>query len=170
MECSSNNCTVQPSFGMPGGKAKYCDTHKLDGMVNVKKPRCSVKGCVEVGDFTTEEDVDNKKKIKYCLYHKTSDMVNFITIKRLELKYRKMKEDGTPKKRNRKIKKNKKNTKENNKANNKKKRKRCADEESVRMEATTNWLDAEDFVSPYDDDLLDEMQLKSNKRRLLLPI
>ena len=40
-QCAFEGCTKTANFGMPGGRATHCATHKEDGMVDVKNPRCA---------------------------------------------------------------------------------------------------------------------------------
>ena len=45
-KCIENDCEIQPIFNYPNEKNRlYCNTHKLDGMINVKDRRCLTPLC-----------------------------------------------------------------------------------------------------------------------------
>ncbi len=71
--CIYPDCTVQPSYGKPGSKAEYCNTHKLPGYVNVKNAtRC--QGCDKHAFF----GITGTKKALFCASCKPTDYVNVV--------------------------------------------------------------------------------------------
>lgn len=47
LRCQADECTVRATFGMKGGKATRCFSHKTHDMVDVASKRCRVSGCWE---------------------------------------------------------------------------------------------------------------------------
>ena len=44
--CFQEGCTVKPCFNIKGAKVgKYCQKHKLDGMINITKKICQYDNC-----------------------------------------------------------------------------------------------------------------------------
>lgn len=39
-KCSFAECYKVPNYGFIGSKPKFCNTHKSEGMVDVKMPKC----------------------------------------------------------------------------------------------------------------------------------
>ena len=60
-KCKFENCLKYASYNLSGYKySLYCNTHKRDGMINVKSKRCLTPFC--------ETIVNNDKYLNYCLY------------------------------------------------------------------------------------------------------
>ena len=51
-KCKHPGCAKGPSFNVYGEKARFCMTHKEDGMVNVKNKRCEM--CTKQPSFNLE--------------------------------------------------------------------------------------------------------------------
>ena len=70
--CSQEGCLVKPSFNIKGSKtAKYCQKHKLEGMINITKKICQYDNC----ELNALFDIKGGKG-KYCATHKTADMID----------------------------------------------------------------------------------------------
>jgi plastocyanin len=69
--CIHEGCKKCPIYNLEGQKAKYCFTHKLEGMVNVKSTRCIHDGCKTRPNFNLEG-----QKATYCSIHKLEGMVD----------------------------------------------------------------------------------------------
>ncbi|KAG5192824.1 hypothetical protein JKP88DRAFT_292477 [Tribonema minus] len=69
--CNADGCDKQPSFGFIGEKPKFCATHKLGGMTDVKNKRCEAAGCGKTPNFAEEG-----QKPRFCSAHKLPDHVN----------------------------------------------------------------------------------------------
>ncbi len=60
---------MEASFGYDGKrKRKYCSTHRLPGMINVKHKRCTYKDCMRQPSYGMEGE-----KASYCSNHKVSN-------------------------------------------------------------------------------------------------
>jgi len=72
-------------------KGLYCDTHKLDGMVDVKNKKCIHEGCKKQPNY----NVEGETKGLYCFPHKKDGMVDvknkkcktYLCLTRVEEKY-----------------------------------------------------------------------------------
>eukprot|EP01084_Bolivina_argentea_P235530 396304_1 len=72
--CESEGCSMEASFGYDGKrKRKYCSTHRLPGMINVKHKRCTYKDCMRQPSYGMEGE-----KASYCSNHKSAGMVNLV--------------------------------------------------------------------------------------------
>ena len=70
--CEHSGCTIlNPVFGVEGGKARFCGTHKEAGMVDVKSKRCEHDGCTSQPVFGVEGG-----KACFCGAHKEAGMVD----------------------------------------------------------------------------------------------
>jgi len=70
--CEYNNCRVSAGFNLNGEpKAKYCSTHKVEGMVNVVD-----KMCETCNVRRAMYNYSGKTGGKYCISHKLENMIN----------------------------------------------------------------------------------------------
>ena len=77
-KCIHEGCKTQPHFNYEGEtKGLYCNTHKLDDMVNVVNKRCLHEGCKKQPHYNYEGET----KGLYCNTHKLDDMID-VTNKR----------------------------------------------------------------------------------------
>jgi hypothetical protein len=60
-------CEFGRTFGIPGGKATHCKTHKKPSMVDVVHPKCLKEGCPHIPSFGLEWG-----KATHCKTHKPS--------------------------------------------------------------------------------------------------
>jgi len=66
-------CEVTASYGFPNQKIKQrCSKHKLDGMIDLKHPRCMHEGCQN--DRSCGYPTDTK--VLYCVAHKREGMID----------------------------------------------------------------------------------------------
>jgi len=73
--CRFDGCNTRASFNLPGQKVgKYCATHKLEDMINVKHKTCAHEGCKTLPTY----NLPGQKVAIYCATHKSEDMVNVI--------------------------------------------------------------------------------------------
>ncbi len=73
--CESEGCSMEASFGFDGKrKRKYCSTHRLPGMINVKHKRCTYTGCIRQPSYGMEGE-----KANYCSTHKVRSKVTLCT-------------------------------------------------------------------------------------------
>jgi hypothetical protein len=72
IKCKS--CEKHATYGIAGNVAEYCNTHKLEGMVDVKHPKCAAPGCTSRPNY----DVVGGKGT-YCNKHKIAGMVDVKT-------------------------------------------------------------------------------------------
>ncbi|CAN0421088.1 unnamed protein product, partial [Ectocarpus sp. 12 AP-2014] len=76
--CAEVGCKQTGSYGYrdadgrPRGKV-MCRKHKEDDMINMKAPKCFIRGCYKAPSRGYEID----KKNKYCENHATEEMVVF---------------------------------------------------------------------------------------------
>ena len=68
------NCGSRASYGIEGQKATHCSKHALDGMVDVKHPRCAEPGC----DTQPTCNVPGEKVRIYCCKHALDGMVDIV--------------------------------------------------------------------------------------------
>ena len=71
-KCKGDGCSKSAVFDIKGGIGRYCKTHKLVDMVNVKSKRCEHEGCESL---STVFDVKGGKG-RFCSTHKTANMVS----------------------------------------------------------------------------------------------
>lgn len=64
--CAEEGCIKSPSYNVAGEKARYCLTHKQEGMVNVYKVECQAEGC----ELTASFNLTGKKIPRFCSHHK----------------------------------------------------------------------------------------------------
>eukprot|EP00903_Cladosiphon_okamuranus_P009631 g9165.t1 len=70
--CESElGCVRQPTFGWEGEKARFCSAHKVDGMLDVKNPRCGEPGCLKRPRYGEEGG-----RARFCAAHRFDDMVD----------------------------------------------------------------------------------------------
>jgi len=72
VNCKRDGCKITACYGMKGGKAQFCATHKTAEMVNVKAKRCQH---VECNILNPNFDIKGGKG-RYCVSHKTAEMVD----------------------------------------------------------------------------------------------
>ena len=73
MRCADNNgCGSRAYFGLPSGRAIYCNAHKAANMVDVKRKYCAYDGCACFAAF----GLPGGGRAIYCKMHKTADMVD----------------------------------------------------------------------------------------------
>lgn len=72
--CEFYECTRQPTYGQDGQRARYCSSHKEDGMIDVKNCRCKHQGCTRQPNYGHEGG-----RAKYCSSHKLAKMVNVVS-------------------------------------------------------------------------------------------
>lgn len=71
--CDFAGCTKQCSFNYEWeSKPRFCSTHKLVDMIDVKHKTCEVDGCGKQPYFNYAEI----KKGRFCATHKLKDMIN----------------------------------------------------------------------------------------------
>jgi len=71
--CEYESCKLQPSYDMPGGKGRFCTTHKLSGMIDIKNPFCEYAGCIIVNPIFNHP---GSKKGRFCIEHKEPTMID----------------------------------------------------------------------------------------------
>lgn len=74
IRCEFYECTRQPTYGQDGQRARYCSSHKEDGMIDVKNCRCKHPGCTRQPNYGHEGG-----RAKYCSSHKLAKMVNVVS-------------------------------------------------------------------------------------------
>lgn len=72
--CEYYECTRQPTYGMDGERAKFCSSHKEEGMIDVKNCRCKHQGCTRQPNYGHEGS-----RAKFCSSHKLDKMVNVVS-------------------------------------------------------------------------------------------
>lgn len=73
--CEFEGCSsINPVFGIPGGKPKFCKTHASDDMKNIVTKKCAHSGCDTVAVFADP----NNKSIKFCEAHSSTNMKNVV--------------------------------------------------------------------------------------------
>jgi hypothetical protein len=73
--CIYEGCKVYSSYNNDGeNKGLYCLNHKLEGMVNVKRPVCTHQGCKKQPFYNYKGE-----KRLYCLTHKLDGMINVVS-------------------------------------------------------------------------------------------
>ena len=71
--CETAGCITRPTFNVEGSRvARFCATHKLDGMVNVKSKRCETAGCGKQPAF----NIEGTLVARFCTTHKLPGMVD----------------------------------------------------------------------------------------------
>ncbi|QJX71551.1 hypothetical protein F-LCD7_0302 [Faustovirus] len=68
--CQHVGCAKKPTFGYVGEKCVRCGTHKLDGMIDLSRPKCNV--CNERANYNYR----GEKKSIYCKQHKLENMID----------------------------------------------------------------------------------------------
>ena len=80
--CQVVGCQSAPSFGIKGGKAQFCLSHKSADMINLVSKRCEGEGCDSICT-----SFDNRGGIgRFCGTHKEKGMINVKT-KRCQADY-----------------------------------------------------------------------------------
>jgi len=72
-KCKFDNCLKCPTYNYKGEKKRlFCNTHKLNGMIDIKNITCAYDNCdiLPVYNYITE------KKGIYCKKHKLENMIN----------------------------------------------------------------------------------------------
>ena len=73
--CREEGCIKVLSYNHEGKKnGLYCDTHKKDGMINVRNKRCAEEGCKKRSSYNHE----GEKTPLYCGTHKKEGMIDVI--------------------------------------------------------------------------------------------
>jgi hypothetical protein len=70
-QCITQGCGKYSIFGEKGGDPLYCDIHKLENMVNIKKKYCLEEKC----KFLAKFGIKNEEAL-YCITHKKEEMIN----------------------------------------------------------------------------------------------
>jgi hypothetical protein len=71
--CQNEGCKVQPVYNYEGElTARFCSTHKLENMIDVKSKKCFYENCNTYPTF----NFNSEEKPLYCLLHKLDGMVN----------------------------------------------------------------------------------------------
>ena len=74
LECENPGCSKEPAFNVEGATTRrFCATHKLAGMVNVKNKRCENPGC---NSLSPVFNVEGATTGRFCTTHKLAGMVN----------------------------------------------------------------------------------------------
>ena len=76
LRCKEPGCPTQPSFGIEGGPATSCATHKVEGMVDVKSRRCAHTDCTNPGIFKKVGEPATNCDLRFCAKHKPKGMVS----------------------------------------------------------------------------------------------
>ena len=63
---------MNPSFDLQGGKGRFCASHKMDGMIDVKSKRCEHDGC---NVMNPSFDLQGGKG-RFCASHKMDGMID----------------------------------------------------------------------------------------------
>lgn len=72
-KCEFNGCnSAGPTFDIKGGVGRFCKTHKLPGMINIKYA-CIEEGCSIRAEFNVDGETP-----KYCNIHKKDNMIKLI--------------------------------------------------------------------------------------------
>ena len=70
--CIGEDCKKQANFNFIGEKAKYCATHKLDRMIDIKHKKCIYENCNKIPIF----NYGGELTAKYCATHKLDRMID----------------------------------------------------------------------------------------------
>ncbi len=72
-KCEITDCNIEPSYNFINEeKRRFCNKHKLRGMINIKDKRCKFLNCIKEANYNYE----NEKNGKYCFEHKLENMTN----------------------------------------------------------------------------------------------
>ena len=80
-KCIQEGCETYAVFGIEGGKAQFCVTHKMAVMVNLKDAKCEYEGCTSIHPVFNIEG----GKGRFCFEHKLDGMED-VRNKRCETK------------------------------------------------------------------------------------
>ena len=70
--CQFGECTIGANYNYPGeASGKFCASHKLDGMINVRQKFCNYPGCKTSASFGTASSIR-------CKAHAEEGMINLI--------------------------------------------------------------------------------------------
>ena len=69
-KCIFDNCSKKASYGKINETAKYCNTHKISNMINLKIKRCEIKDCNISANFGLPN-----QHVSYCKKHKADNMI-----------------------------------------------------------------------------------------------
>jgi len=70
-KCEHHDCSKIPVYNSPGeSKARFCNEHKLEGMVDVKHKRCEHLGCETRPNY----NLPGETKARFCSEHKLEGM------------------------------------------------------------------------------------------------
>jgi hypothetical protein len=73
--CREGNCKLRPCYNYQGNKQGiFCNTHKLDNMINVKDKKCEHEECDKLPTYNYEGE--NKKR--FCVAHKLKGMIDIL--------------------------------------------------------------------------------------------
>jgi hypothetical protein len=71
--CQEGNCKIQPHYNYEGeAKGRFCVSHKLENMVNIKSKTCEHEGCKIIPCYNYEGET----KARFCVSHKLENMMN----------------------------------------------------------------------------------------------
>jgi hypothetical protein len=71
--CQEGNCKSRPNFNYEGElQAKFCNSHKEEGMIDIKNKTCEYPGCKTIPIYNFEEQLQGK----FCSKHKVDEMIN----------------------------------------------------------------------------------------------
>ena len=74
--CQHESCTMNASYGEPGGKRMFCKSHKIAGMVILKSNRIQHESCTKYADYS-----EPGGKPMFCGSHNTAGMVSYSMLK-----------------------------------------------------------------------------------------
>lgn len=80
-KCQGSGCTRQSTFANEGERAKFCSSHREEGMVDVKNVRCKSSGCMTHPTFGF---VDDRPSV--CATHKQPGMIDVMNRRCMHLK------------------------------------------------------------------------------------
>ena len=76
--CEYHACNTRPSFNIPGGKSRFCRTHKTADMIDVTHKPCDHEGCNTRGSFGIKGGNES-----FCKKHRKDGMVSLYDEKRV---------------------------------------------------------------------------------------
>ena len=71
-KCEQEGCIVCPVFNFKGGKGRFCKSHKIAGMIDVKSRYCEYDGCESIQPVYNFQG----ERGRFCKMHKAYGMVN----------------------------------------------------------------------------------------------
>ena len=74
--CQEGNCKTLSNYNYEGeSKARFCSSHKLENMIDVKSKKCEHAGCQTRPTYNYE----GESNARFCSSHKLENMVNIIS-------------------------------------------------------------------------------------------